>query len=431
MTRGSGAMRTPAAHPDRTPAALRPVPAPPHPSGTRPTTGRVGRRTVEPGRHLLPGGPRRTHPTPLLAIGRQSPPEALDDGLDETLVGERFYAPTEATAAVGVSRQWARRYWRALGFPQVGDDDIAFSDADVEALARIAALVQDGPLDEDTALSLTRALARSCDQLAVWSAQALSDMVHEHGDADGSVNTADLMARIAPDLEPLLLHAWRRHLATALTHIDNHDRPSRCPHHGSIVGFADMVGFTHTVRKLTDSEVGELVQRFEVTTSDVISAYGGRLVKTIGDEVLFSCQDAYAAAGIGLALIEAARTDRALPALRIGLAQGPVVSRLGDLFGTTVNRAARLTSLARPGTILSDSEAARGLTDRDEFRLIPLRARELRGLGPTRAYVVRSTHDLPPPPRPRASSNTKLTSHFPPRTFPWPAPLRRDQEKDQ
>jgi adenylate cyclase len=96
-------------------------------------------------------------------------------------------------------------------------------------------------------------------------------------------------------------------------------------------------------------------------------------VKTIGDEVMFVAGDAVDAAEIALALVH----DEQVPALRIGLAAGEVVTRDGDLYGPVVNRAARLVATAEPEQIVVDAETARRLGDGVVAR--SLGARQLQG----------------------------------------------------
>lgn len=331
-----------------------------------------------------------------------------DSGTGQPLVSQqdllghpRVYMRRQVSEAVGVPLTTARRYWHALGFPRVGDDEAIFTDADVASLRRIVSLVREGTLDEDTALDLTRSLARSADRLATWQTQLVWEMLQERrvhqAAADGhdaagqpDASPAESLVALANRLEPLMTYAWRRHLAAAVAQLEaqNQDEPQGSEHVRT-VGFADMVGFTHVVQRLSERQLGRFVQRFEAMASDTIASYGGRLVKTIGDEVFFSCHDPLAAAWIGLTLHESIAEEPDMPPLRIGLATGPVISRLGDVYGTTVNRAARLTSLARPGTVLADIVLARQLARGSSIRLSPLRPRELRGLGPTQAYALR------------------------------------------
>ncbi|MFD8749167.1 adenylate/guanylate cyclase domain-containing protein, partial [Streptomyces sp. NPDC059616] len=89
---------------------------------------------------------------------------------------------------------------------------------------------------------------------------------------------------------------------------------------------------------------------------------GARLIKTLGDEVLFAADDAGTAAEIALRLIEAMTQDETMPALRVGIAFGTVTTRMGDVFGTTVNLASRLTSIAPKDAVLVDGAFAEELT---------------------------------------------------------------------
>jgi len=129
------------------------------------------------------------------------------------------------------------------------------------------------------------------------------------------------------------------------------------------VCFVDIVGYTTQSRSLDGAELVEWVDRFEQDTTTLVVDHGGQVIKTIGDEVLFTVADPAAAVEIALAL--AARGDDAddpFPAVRAGIAHGAVVRRLGDVFGSTVNAASRLTSAARPGTVLVDAGVHDALT---------------------------------------------------------------------
>ena len=88
---------------------------------------------------------------------------------------------------------------------------------------------------------------------------------------------------------------------------------------------------------MSERQLAVLVQRFERLASDVVTTHGGRVIKTVGDEVLFIHTDPAAAAAIALDLVEAMSEDDVLPEVRVGMAWGSVVSRLGDVFGVTVD----------------------------------------------------------------------------------------------
>jgi len=108
---------------------------------------------------------------------------------------------------------------------------------------------------------------------------------------------------------------------------------------------------------------------------------GGRLVKTVGDEVLYIAETPAAGAEISLALAEAFTRDEILPEARVAMVWGRILSRLGDIYGPTVNLAARLTTLADPGTVLVDSMTAAALDQDERFVLIPQDVENVRGFG--------------------------------------------------
>ena len=341
---------------------------------------------------------------------RRRPSEDLPEDLDAedisaALLGRpRSLARRDVSQGAEVSLLSARKFWHALGFPLVTNDDPLFTEADLYALRTVAGIVREGMMDEQTALALTRAFARTTDRLAAWQVQLVAealvpeDLREEPGpltvpDVATASATARALVDMADELEPLLIYAWRRHLTDAVSRMLSDARPStdeqRVWRH---IGFADLVSFTSLVRRLSERELATVVKRFEVLTSDIVTAHGGRIVKTVGDEILFSNREAAPAAATALDLVDAMSGDDVLPEVRVGLAAGPVLSRLGDVFGITVNRASRLTAIAQPGTILIDGQLATLLGSLSGFDLTPLRSRALRGVGQVKPHLLeRST----------------------------------------
>jgi adenylate cyclase len=204
-----------------------------------------------------------------------------------------------------------------------------------------------------------------------------------------SILDADEFARHAgesiPAMGRLLEYVWRRHLQAAtrramLHRSRGHDEGVRPV---MAVGFADMVGFTMLSQHLGDDELAAVVARFEELAHDTVVALGGRVVKMIGDEVMFVVPTANGAAQIGLSLAEAYAGDDLLSDVRVALAVGPVLVQDGDYYGPVVNLASRLVNVAHPGTVLVsdefrdalDTEGASGIDTR------PLRTRNLKDLG--------------------------------------------------
>ena len=98
------------------------------------------------------------------------------------------------------------------------------------------------------------------------------------------------------------------------------------------------------------------MRRFEELSHDIVTGLGGRVVKMIGDEVMFVVESVADAARIGLDLADAYADDELLSDVRVGLAVGPVLLREGDYFGPTVNLAHRIVNIGNPGTVLVSDE---------------------------------------------------------------------------
>jgi adenylate cyclase len=318
------------------------------------------------------------------------------------LAGELRLTSGDAVSAAGVTEEFARRLWRALGFPHVPDDTVAFTEGDVAALARVARLRDRSLLDEDTVLRMARAVGQTTARLAKWQIDivlaALTDPF-EPPAPEAVRAILDSAAGQLGELEPLLVHAWRRQIAAAgtralVTLSAEDSTPGRVR---TAVGFADLVAFTRTSRELDERGLAQLVERFEEIASDVIAEHGGRLVKTLGDEVLFSTETPRLGAEIGLSVAEAVRDDPEIPDVRVGMAYGPVLPLMGDVFGTTVNLAARLTAMARPGTALIDAGLAAELRDDGAYELHRISRRRAHGLGVVQPYVLRRTGSVSAP----------------------------------
>lgn len=125
--------------------------------------------------------------------------------------------------------------------------------------------------------------------------------------------------------------------------------------------FVDLAGFTALTEAHGDQDAADLASRFYVITRASLRDEV-RLVKTIGDAVMIAGPQVRSVVAVALRLLEVADEELNFPALRAGLAEGPVVEREGDLFGATVNLAARVAAHARAGQVLCTSGVARALS---------------------------------------------------------------------
>jgi adenylate cyclase len=315
---------------------------------------------------------------PLLAFDRMLMP------------GAARYDSAGVSAAAGTEPEVAGRVWRALGFPDVPDDVAAFTERDAGALRfaveRLQGEGEAGLADLEhqvriVAATLARLTAFEADVVAerldairatgVDEESAALELVEET-DWDGLSALIDYTHRIL-----LRAAVWRR-LA----------RPASGPTVDVAVGFADIAGYTELSEGLDERELSELLAAFEALAYDTAAELNGRIVKTIGDEVMFVGfpRDV---ARIALALAERAAHDFVVPDVRVGVASGTVLARDGDYYGPVVNLASRITSRARLGTVLTSSGFHAVLADDPQFTWRRLGPKRVRGIGVVELFVLR------------------------------------------
>jgi adenylate cyclase len=324
-----------------------------------------------------------------LAQGEGVDLSSLVEAVEQRLLkGRRAYSRAEVVAAAGFTPDEGRSLWRALGFANVDDDAQVFTDADVEALRNVKRLEDIGEIDDELLRAMTRMIGQSFARLASWQGQLIVEIVSKRPEllADGSPDQVlHLIDRLTPVVGDLHDYVWRRQLAAYFSRVASNAgalRDGEIETAPSGVGFVDMAEFTAFTRRTSEAGLRGVLDDFEALATDVVSEHHGQIVKTIGDEVLFVAFDPAATAAIALDLVERAAGNERLPQLRAGAAYGPVVRRLGDVFGQTVNVASRLVSIARPGSVLVDENLNRELRDgpdAERFVLHPMRPVSVRG----------------------------------------------------
>ncbi len=176
------------------------------------------------------------------------------------------------------------------------------------------------------------------------------------GVARANVEVAGLLPLVAPALDALL----RQHLLIArrLTTSDADDVGFEIRH--LVVVFVDLVGSTELGEKLDMSELGATLNDFEHIASEIITEGGGRVVKLIGDEIMYTAPDPLTASSIAIDLADAFDDHPTVPPVRAGLASGEVMLRDGDVFGPVVNLASRAAKAAGPGDVVATTDVASG-----------------------------------------------------------------------
>jgi adenylate cyclase len=307
------------------------------------------------------------------------------------LGGPRTLTRGEVHERTGLSPEYTARLWSALGFPATPDDVQGFAQADVDALELSGRLLEEDTFDEAEELAVARALGQGLGRLAEWQATLVRRTIADSGQADDPDAVVDAVESLVPALERLQSYVWRRHLAvTAGRMLSTLASPEGTSENRVVVGFADIVGFTSLSRKIDEVELRSLLERFETMCTEVVARRRGRIVKTLGDEILFVCERVEDAVDIAFRLHEDVPDDDERIALRVGLALGEVLPRYGDVYGPVVNIASRLTSEAHPGTVLVDEDLTDALraTDLDlDIRAVP--QLNVRGYRHLRPHVVR------------------------------------------
>jgi adenylate cyclase len=329
---------------------------------------------------------------------REEPPlgrRVTRKDLEQEILGERPSLTVDDVVADGkVSIELARQFWRALGFPEARGAR-AFTAADVAALQLLTGLVDDNELDLATAVKLTRAVGHTLARLADWQVATLSEYIEDmehagHGTGSRLQTGLAVLRALEPKFEQLLLYAWRRHLAVAVGRIEALGAEDSDLHTLVVtVGFADLVSFTNLSNGIDGPRLAGLVEDFESACADLVTAGGGRVIKTLGDSVLFIAGGPRAGIDIACDIVEHIGGDPLMPDVHVGIATGPVVMRLGDVFGAPVNLASRLTGIARRNRVICDPLTAAAVADVKGYAARSMTERDIRGFGMIEPISIR------------------------------------------
>ncbi|MGF1597545.1 MAG: hypothetical protein ACFCVK_11560 [Acidimicrobiales bacterium] len=316
--------------------------------------------------------------------------DALHDG---TAVGD--LTPDQVTAATGLSHETIGAIWRTLGRTDL--TPTTFSAGDLRLLTLIGALAT---TIDPTASDLTRLrpVLRTL-RVATHALRRISDahvtarLEHLTTDQD-TTDLIDDIDRNCDTVEALLVEMWRHELrqslARALTTNDNPTRPLLA------VGFVDLAGYSARSQQLPTTDLIDLIDRFDTAAVEITAAHGATIIKTIGDEVMFTHPDPAAAACVTLDLVDRCANDEVMLAARSGLAWGRPVALGGDFYGPSVNLAARLVQLARPNTALINAELAALLEADPRFEIGSVQQpQRLRHCGTHHVYTLRRTPSSP------------------------------------
>jgi adenylate cyclase len=308
------------------------------------------------------------------------------EDLDAMLLGEPLELDREDVERLsGVPADVAREIWASMGFAEIPYGEKAFTSQDVQALRTSVELLEIGLTDLPTQLVMARIMGQGLARLAEAQVDVLRQRTAGLSPEAALEELAERADDVLPKLDFLIVFMWRRQFAAAVQRAVATFGEQGMP--VLAVGFLDLVGFTRSSREWDATTLERTLEHFERDVSLRVAAVGGRVIKTLGDGVLYTADSGLDAVGVALDTIRDHEASEELPPVRAGVAGGPVLFRLGDVYGETVNIASRLSGEARPSSLLVDKRVAEQLGDGLEVRALHPRA--VRGYRHLSPYLVR------------------------------------------
>jgi adenylate cyclase len=206
-------------------------------------------------------------------------------------------------------------------------------------------------------------------------------------------------------------HVWTEH---AINHVEQALESSglqaRVPQPPAIC-FVDLTGYTRLTEERGDEAAAQVAGRLVALVNDISRRRGGRPVRWLGDGGMFYFPEPGTAVAAGLDLVERGPAVD-LPPAHVGIHTGPVISQDGDIYGRTVNVAARIASYAQAGQVVVSQETAQRSGDRQVW-FDPLGAVELKGVAkplpllPGLPQVLEVELQMPPSHKARSSGRQR------------------------
>jgi len=286
--------------------------------------------------------------------------------MERVLAGDgKLYTQEELAEETGLDLDFLNEAARALGVPVREPGERAITEEELE-LSRSAKVLLDAGLSRESFLELTAVMSRSMQTIAASFAGVFGEAFLRPGDTerDLGLRYAEALRQLGPLAAPTLQHMLNLRLRERMRDaVISQAELQSGQLAGSLpvtVGFVDIVGFTQLGEDVAPEDLGTVVRRFERAVSDAVTA-PVRLVKTIGDAAMLVGPEPGPVVDTVLGLVDRSKDDG--PLLRGGVASGEGLARAGDWYGRPVNLAARLTSFARRGTVVTSSEVREAAGD--------------------------------------------------------------------
>ncbi|MDR2702965.1 MAG: hypothetical protein LBB58_01295 [Cellulomonadaceae bacterium] len=292
----------------------------------------------------------------------------LDEQLDVSVFGDH---PSIDVAELSEQTGWSLedieklRLWS--GMPEKAADEKHFYPKDVEGLKDLKRFALAEQLDDESLGSMVRAMGSVMERLALWQVESIVQFLAARyglNDTQARIEAAEYAPRLGKDFLPQFEMMWLHQYATAVRRMTLETVLQRGVNDDDqqfpllrAVGYAQIVNFTELTTNLNTTQYGSLVQSFHNRAWDTIRAGGGRVIKQLGDGVLWVADDIGTGAEISLKLANMEVGQYGKP-VHVGLTWGRVLAAYGNIFGPNVNLALQLARAASATEVYTSDEAA-------------------------------------------------------------------------
>jgi adenylate cyclase len=295
-----------------------------------------------------------------------------------------YVSTREISDMSGIELRVLQQLMRAAGLPRIEDPDaVVVPLVDGQAVVHAKYLLDIG-LDSAEAVAVVKVLTEGFGRFTAMMREPVFRLLVKPGASEIDIaEAAEALAQAAiphagPMLENLLRVQYRRMFEAEAIGVAERAAGSLPGARQVAVAFADLVGFTHLGETLAPERLERLARLLAELAQDV-AVSPVTFVKTIGDAVMLVSPDTTRLIEVVLQLIDIAAA-KGLPRLRAGAAAGLAVNRAGDWFGSPVNVASRVTSVARPETLLVTDSARQSADPTVDLIWVPAGAHRLRGV---------------------------------------------------
>lgn len=322
------------------------------------------------------------HGTTIEQMQRSAKMGALSSATGDALI--RPGAPIaieDLTERVGLSEDRIYDILRAAGASLPDGQEQTFVESDVDTFRMFKAAAS--LFTSDAVLEITRVMGNAMARVAeaaitLFQVNVEAPLAETEAD-EITFAEANYAGVSALEMLPRAMGGlFRLHVETAVRRSrSSYNRENPFGSRRLAVGFIDLVGFTPLAQQLDDQQLTDLIEEFERQANEIVTHYDGRVVKHIGDEVMFIAVGAAAACHIARAACETFTKSDVQP--HGGLAIGGLLTRGGDFYGPIVNLASRIGDIAVPGEMLVTEDVMVGAQDDGELHFEPAGRRMLKG----------------------------------------------------